>query len=253
LSSVFRRGDGSSWMIYEGFRGQFMCDHLLILIRRIGLNTSAIRFRHRHSTMGRCESLPSTTCLEEGAAGVCFLHACERCAHTNRHSLVGTLLESIVTSLDSQRRILLTYFPEYMNMNSGSYMTRSFQLGFLLWTLGTIGIRLTGHRILHPNQPLQTMLLYLISFVLMAVVARRICSRLRLEKDSWPRAASLLILPTLTLDPFTCAFFPTVFPNIDPAAAGIFGGWMLICCAGAVAGVWGVEGKRSSSDVKGQK
>jgi hypothetical protein len=46
------------------------------------------------------------------------------------------------------------------------------------------------------------------------------------------------MLPTLLLDPFSCAFFHTVFPNLDPGAAGAFGGWMLIFCAGAVAGVW---------------
>lgn len=132
-------------------------------------------------------------------------------------------------------------------------MKRIFQLGFLLWVAGTIGIRLAGHRLLHSNQPVRTALLYLISFILMAFVARRICQRLRLERDSWPQAASLLALPTLILDPFSCAFFPAVFPNIDPAAAGIFGGWMLICCAGAVAGAWGAPGRRSRSGMNGNK
>jgi len=132
-------------------------------------------------------------------------------------------------------------------------MKRVLQLGFLLWLAGTIGIRLDGHRLLHPNQPVRTALLYLISFVLMAFVARRICHRLRLEGDSWPQAASLLALPTLILDPFSCAFFPAVFPNIDPAAAGTFGGWMLIFCAGAVAGAWGAPGRRPRSGMNGKK
>jgi uncharacterized protein DUF5367 len=140
-----------------------------------------------------------------------------------------------------------------MNMNSGSYMTRILQLGIVLWTLGTIAIRLAGHRLLHPNQPLHTVLLYLVSLVLMALVARRICHRLRLERDCWPQAASLLILPTLILDPFSCVFFPTVFPNIDPAAAGIFGGWMLICCAGAIAGAWVWPGRLSGLKMKQEK
>ncbi|MBZ5552118.1 MAG: DUF5367 domain-containing protein [Acidobacteriia bacterium] len=117
-------------------------------------------------------------------------------------------------------------------------MARILQLGFILWMVGSIGIRLAGQRLLHPNQPLEAVLLYLVSFVLMGVAARRIFERLGLARDSWRQAASLLILPTLLLDPFSCAFFPTVFPNIDPAAAGVFGGWMLICCAGAVAGSW---------------
>ncbi|HXZ43159.1 MAG TPA: DUF5367 family protein [Terriglobales bacterium] len=106
----------------------------------------------------------------------------------------------------------------------------------IIWLAGTVAIRLVGHRLLHANQPAQTVILYLLSFVLMGLLARRILHRL--EKDSWPAATTLLMLPTLVLDPFSCAFFHTVFPNVDPAAAGIFGGWMLIFCGGAVAGVW---------------
>jgi hypothetical protein len=110
--------------------------------------------------------------------------------------------------------------------------------GLLLWIAGTVGIRLSGQRLLVPDQAARTLLLYLVSFVLMALLIPRICRRLRLEREAWFQAVILLILPTLILDPFSCAFFPTVFPNIDPAAAGVFGGWMLICCGGAVAGVW---------------
>src|ERR1035438_6681005 len=64
-----------------------------------------------------------------------------------------------------------------------------------------------------------------------------ICRRLGLERDLWPKAATLLILPTLILDPFSCAFFTTIFPNLDPGAAGAFGGWILICCGGGTGGV----------------
>jgi hypothetical protein len=46
------------------------------------------------------------------------------------------------------------------------------------------------------------------------------------------------MLPTLLLDPFSCAFFTVIFPNVEPGAAGVLGGWMLIFCAGAVVGVW---------------
>ena len=106
----------------------------------------------------------------------------------------------------------------------------------LLWLLGTIAIRLLGHRLLHANQPLQTVILYVLSFVLMGLLVRRIFRRI--ERNVWPAATTLLMLPTLVLDPFSCAFFPLMFPNVDPAAAGVFGGWMLIFCAGAVAGVW---------------
>ena len=117
-------------------------------------------------------------------------------------------------------------------------MRRAFLFGTLLWAAGTLGIRVAGHRLLQPNQGLRTALLYLASFVLMALLVRGICRGLGLEKDAWSKATTLLVLPTLVLDPFSCAFLPWVFPNLDPAAAGVFGGWMLICCGGAVAGVW---------------
>jgi len=117
-------------------------------------------------------------------------------------------------------------------------MKRAFLTGMLLWVVGTVTIRIMGGRTLQTHHITRIVILYAISFVLMAFVVPRICRRLNVEKDRWFEAATLLILPTLLLDPFSCAFFPAVFPNIDPAAAGLFGGWMLICCAGGVAGVW---------------
>jgi hypothetical protein len=118
--------------------------------------------------------------------------------------------------------------------------------GALLWIVGTVAIRLGGRGVLHPNRPLATLILYLASFALMALVVPRIFRRLGLEQDSWPAAATLLMLPTLVLDPFSCAFFTVIFPNVEPGAAGVFGGWILIFCAGAVAGVWLTPGVKSA-------
>jgi hypothetical protein len=115
---------------------------------------------------------------------------------------------------------------------------RTLLVGILLWMAGTVAIRLAGQRLLHRDRPISTLILYAASFLLMALLTRRIFRRLGLEEVSWPGIASLLILPTLILDPVSCAFFSHVFPNVDPGAAGVFGGWMLICCAGAVAGAW---------------
>jgi Family of unknown function (DUF5367) len=117
-------------------------------------------------------------------------------------------------------------------------MKRLFLYGLLLWVVGTIAIRLSGQAILRPGRPLSTVILYLVSFGLMALLIPRIPRSLKIEKDSRFAAISLLILPTLLLDPFSCLLFSTIFPNVAPAAAGLFGGWMLICCAGAIAGSW---------------
>jgi len=117
-------------------------------------------------------------------------------------------------------------------------MVRALFTGLGIWAVGTVAIRFAGHRLLYPHQVLWTLLLYAVSFALMAVLVPRICRGLALEGNSLFAAVTLLLLPTLLLDPFSCLFFPQVFPNVDPAAAGVFGGWMLICCGGAVAGVW---------------
>jgi len=123
---------------------------------------------------------------------------------------------------------------------------RILRIGVLLWVAGTFAIRLGGRGLLHANRPVAALILYLISFAAMALLVPRIFRRLGVEKDSWPAAATLLMLPTLILDPFSCAFFNVLFPNVEPGAAGVFGGWMLIFCAGAVAGVWLTPGAKSA-------
>jgi hypothetical protein len=57
-----------------------------------------------------------------------------------------------------------------------------------------------------------------------------------LKREDRIAGAVSIALPTLLLDPFSSAFFPAVFPNMAPEVAGVFGGWMLICCAGALMG-----------------
>lgn len=115
---------------------------------------------------------------------------------------------------------------------------RALITGLLLWTVGTAGIRLAGQRLLVPGRTLQTIALYAVSFLLMALLIPRICRKMGFDRSNYIQAATLLILPTLLLDPFSCAFFTTIFPNVQPSAAGAFGGWMLICCGGGIAGVW---------------
>jgi len=126
-------------------------------------------------------------------------------------------------------------------MNSHSYNlnidARFVLWGAALWAIGTIVLRLGGQFLLHPVAGAPTVALFAVSFILFAAVARRLCRRFGVADDRWIAAGVSLVMPTLVLDPFSAAFFPVVFPNIAPGAAGIFGGWMLACCAGALAGV----------------
>jgi len=120
------------------------------------------------------------------------------------------------------------------NMNSGSYFKSLFFPGLGIWFAATVALRLAGEHVLRPGRG--PLILFAISFPLMAWLARRLCRRFRLPREQWLRGAVSLALPTLLLDPFSSAFFGVVFPNIAPEMAGVFGGWMLWCCAGAIAG-----------------
>jgi Family of unknown function (DUF5367) len=108
--------------------------------------------------------------------------------------------------------------------------------GFALWLAASIIFRIAGQRIFHPGNTAGTLITFAISFPLMAWVARRLCLKSGVPREAWPAGAISLALPTLLLDPFSSAFFPVVFPNIPASAAGLFGGLMLWCCAGALAG-----------------
>ena len=117
-------------------------------------------------------------------------------------------------------------------------MTATLLIGLLLWAAGTVMLRIVGDGLLRPGAGPRAVALFAGSFVSMALVAPALFRLLHLPGDVWFEAVALLTLPTLLLDAFSCLFFNRVFPNIAPGAAGMFGGWMLISCAGAIAGVW---------------
>ncbi|PYQ31323.1 MAG: hypothetical protein DMF56_05340 [Acidobacteria bacterium] len=110
--------------------------------------------------------------------------------------------------------------------------SRVLLVGIAFWLAGTITIRLVGHRLLVPRFAIA---LYAISFVAMFLLALRLFRALCVDAVE---GVTLLALPTLILDPISCLFFASLFPNVAVSGAGIFGGWMLICCGGAVAGAW---------------
>jgi hypothetical protein len=114
---------------------------------------------------------------------------------------------------------------------------RLFFCGLAIWIAATALLRLRGQNFLRPGTPARTLILFAITFPLIAWLVRRICRRFHLPRDQWLAGAFWLLLPTLLLDPFSSAFFPIVFPNMAPEVAGVFGGWMLWCCAGGLVGV----------------
>jgi len=100
--------------------------------------------------------------------------------------------------------------------------------GFIAWLAATLALRAGGQYVLRPGDWKGTLILFAVSFPLMAFLIRRLSSSLS--------GAVMVLAPTLLLDPFSSAFFPLAFPNMAPQVAGIFGGWMLWCCAGGLLG-----------------
>jgi hypothetical protein len=123
--------------------------------------------------------------------------------------------------------------------------TRLFFCGLGIWIGATIVLRLAGRQVLRPGDWKANLILFAVSFPLMAWIVRRLCGRFRLPPEQWPAGAISIALPTLLLDPFSSAFFPVVFPNMAPEVAGVFGGWMLWCCAGALVGAIIRPGRRA--------
>jgi len=117
--------------------------------------------------------------------------------------------------------------------------------GFGIWAGATIVLRIAGAYLLYPGSWKGTLILFAASFPLMAWVVRRLCGGVHLPVEQWPAGAISIALPTLLLDPFSSAFFPVVFPNMAPEVAGVFGGWMLWCCAGGLVGAMLRPGRRS--------
>src|SRR5258708_25880685 len=112
-----------------------------------------------------------------------------------------------------------------------------FLCGLGIWMGATIALRTAGQRCLLLDHWTGTLLLCAVSFPLMAWLVRRLCRRFQLPRDKWLAGAVSVMPPTLVLDPFSSAFFPFVFPNMAPQVGGVFGGWMLWCCAGGLVGV----------------
>jgi Family of unknown function (DUF5367) len=107
--------------------------------------------------------------------------------------------------------------------------------GIVGWIVATAALRVGGQHPLRSSGK-GILVLYLVSFILMAGLARRLLLTFQINQQQVLGAVVSLLLPTLLLDPFSSAFFSAVFPNLAPEMAGSFGGWMLISCAGALVG-----------------
>jgi hypothetical protein len=116
-------------------------------------------------------------------------------------------------------------------------VARMLAVGFVLWLVGTIGIRIFGQYLFRPDNPISVAALLLISFPLMFLLVRKICADANVPVERWPLAGVVLLTPTFVLDTLSTILFPIFYPNIDQRAAGLYGGWIIWCIGAALLGV----------------
>jgi uncharacterized protein DUF5367 len=108
-------------------------------------------------------------------------------------------------------------------------MTRVATTGFVIWLMATIALRLGGQWLLNPASGAAIASLLAISGPVMFVLPRWVFGGLALDRDRYASAAIALVAPGMILDTISAIWFPQVFPNMRPDAAGLFGGWLLFC------------------------
>lgn len=100
-------------------------------------------------------------------------------------------------------------------------------VGFFVWLLATIAVRLIGHLIFLTDNPPVIVGLYVIAAVGVGGLAIFLYRWQQLNAEQRFQAAALLVLPGMLLDAFVVLFFTSVFPNVSADADGLFGAWLL--------------------------
>jgi hypothetical protein len=98
--------------------------------------------------------------------------------------------------------------------------------GVLIWFVGTIAFRLIGQFVLDPSNAMLTIGIF-IAMLPLIVMMYGIYIWKQVSISDRTKVAISVALPGMLLDVNSILFFPTVFPNIDPNANGLFAALML--------------------------
>ena len=105
-------------------------------------------------------------------------------------------------------------------------MTRLAFVGFMIWLVATVGLRLAGQFVFRgAGADAATVVLLLVSMPVMVLVARVVLAGVA----DRALGAIALVAPGMLLDTFSTIAFVRVFPNMRAEAAPVFGGWLLFC------------------------
>lgn len=120
-------------------------------------------------------------------------------------------------------------------------ITRLLFWGLLVWGAVALSIRLVGHVLLSPDNPLLVVGFFVAVIPLMAVVTYPIYRWLGIAPVDRGTAAALMSLPGMFLDVLLVAFADVVFPAMEPGAVINFGaillfGYAIVLLSGFVPG-----------------
>jgi len=108
-------------------------------------------------------------------------------------------------------------------------MKRLVIVGFVIWLVATIALRIAGQWVLRPDRPLSVLVLLAVSGLLLYRLPRALFGSFSIPLERRPLGGIALVAPGMFLDTVSAVCFSTMFPNIRPDAAGLFGGWLLLC------------------------
>jgi hypothetical protein len=101
--------------------------------------------------------------------------------------------------------------------------------GFVIWLVATLALRAGGQWIITPDRAASIAVLLALSMPVMFALPRRLFARFSIAPEDYARGAIALVAPGMALDTISAIWFPWIFPNMRPDAAGFFGGWLLLC------------------------
>ena len=119
--------------------------------------------------------------------------------------------------------------------------------GLAIWLGASIALRLLGQYLIDPSNAGRVVALLVVSAPVMFYLPRRLFRVFAIDRAAFGRGAAALVVPGMVLDALATIWFPTVYPNMRPDAAGLFGGWLLFCNALALAGAATVSRRSSPS------
>lgn len=100
-------------------------------------------------------------------------------------------------------------------------------LGGGIWLIATFIIRRWGQVFFVPTNGVMMGLCFLTFLVTIPLITHGLVRGLNIPAHQRLSAVLGLALPGLFLDVLTTYWFPQIFPNLTPSAAGPFGAWLL--------------------------